>query len=236
MASLTQIGSLSLREQAHAAIRAAIVLGEIEPNAVHSVPSLAAQLGVSPTPVREAMLDLASEGLVEPIRNKGFRIVEVTERDLDEIFQLRLMLEVPAVGAVAGALGVDEIEVLTHHLASMEASVAAANLTTFLEADRRFHLTLLTQFGNGRLVQIVDRLREHTRLYGLPRMLRAGQLAKVAREHSLILEAVAVGDRALAERLMTEHLKHTRGIWAGLTVADGGDGAGPDGSQAQDVV
>jgi DNA-binding GntR family transcriptional regulator len=229
MSSLTQIGSLSLREQALAAIRAAIVLGEIEPNAVHSVPSLAAQLGVSPTPVREAMIDLASEGLVEPVRNKGFRIVEVTERDLDEIFQLRLMLEVPAVGAVAGTLGADEFDVLTHHLASMQGSVAAADLTAFLEADRRFHLTLLTQFGNGRLVQIVDRLREHTRLYGLPRMLRAGQLANVAAEHSTILDAVVVGDRVLTERLMTEHLKHTRGIWAGLTETAEDDGAAPAG-------
>ncbi|HLH46617.1 MAG TPA: GntR family transcriptional regulator, partial [Acidimicrobiales bacterium] len=89
----TRMGPLaaprSLREGVADALRAAVVSGEMRPGVVYSVPSLAAQFGVSPTPVREAMLDLLKEGLVESVRNKGFRVTEVTDAQLDEITGLR---------------------------------------------------------------------------------------------------------------------------------------------------
>src|SRR5260221_9167673 len=97
MSSFRQIETVSLREQALSAIRSGIVLGEIKPGVVYSAPSIAAQLGVSSTPVREAMTELVTEGLATPVRNKGFRIVELTDHDLDEIFQLRVLLEAPTV-------------------------------------------------------------------------------------------------------------------------------------------
>ncbi|HSA52260.1 MAG TPA: GntR family transcriptional regulator, partial [Yinghuangia sp.] len=65
---------LSLREQVARAIRAALVAGEMRPGVVYSAPGLATRFGVSATPVREALLDLAKDGLVEPVRNKGFRV------------------------------------------------------------------------------------------------------------------------------------------------------------------
>ncbi|MGN6600433.1 MAG: GntR family transcriptional regulator, partial [Actinomycetes bacterium] len=92
-------GRQSLRERAADALRAALVAGEMRPGVTYSAPSLAAQFGVSATPVREAMLGLAKEGLVEAVRNKGFRVTELSDRDLDEITELRSLVEVPTVGA-----------------------------------------------------------------------------------------------------------------------------------------
>src|SRR5579884_691600 len=94
----------TLRSQAIQAIRAAIITGDLAPGEVHSARELATTFGVSATPVREAMLDLAREGLVEPVQNKGFRIVEISEADVGELVQLRMFVEIPAVGAVAGLL------------------------------------------------------------------------------------------------------------------------------------
>jgi DNA-binding GntR family transcriptional regulator len=214
MSALRQIASVSLREQVIAAVRAAMVLGEIEPGRVYSAPSLARSLGVSATPVREAMLELVEEGLVEAVRNKGFRIVELTDSDLDEILELRLLLEVPSVGQVAGSLDAAATAELEAQLLEMEESSQAGDLTRYLQADRRFHLTLLEQLDNGRLVAIVDRLREHSRLYGFTQLSRAGRLDETTAEHRAIFEAVESGDRDAAERLMQVHLSHTRGAWA----------------------
>lgn len=213
---LKQVARVSLREQALDAIRASIVLGEIEPGVVYSAPSLAAQLGVSATPVREAMLDLVNEGVVEAVRNKGFRVIELDDKDLDEIFQLRLLLEVPAVREVAGRLGAKAQARLDADIATMELAATQRDLRRYLAADRSFHLTLLSEVGNRRLVRIVDRLREHTRLYGLQGLMDAEQLIQATAEHRQLLEAVVSGRAAEAGRLMADHVKHTRGVWAGI--------------------
>src|SRR5579875_2115176 len=95
--ALRSLRRRNLREEAVEVLRAAILGGELEPGSIHSAVSLAEQLGVSPTPVREAMLQLARSGLVEVLPNRGFRVTVVDDRDLDEVAELRLMLEVPAM-------------------------------------------------------------------------------------------------------------------------------------------
>jgi DNA-binding GntR family transcriptional regulator len=216
LSGVTKLEASSLREQAVRVIRAMIIIGEIEPGEIHSAPSLAARLGVSATPIREAMLDLVSEGVVEAVRNRGFRIVELSERDLDEIFEARVLLEVPSLGRVAGSLSLDDVQRFLALVGEIEAFAAEGDLAAFLDADRRFHLGLLEQLGNRRLVDLVDRLRLQSRLFGLSGLVQSGTLSRSAAEHREILEAVVAGDRRKVEQLMRRHLRHTRGIWAGL--------------------
>ncbi len=99
-----------LRDQVAHALRAALISGELQPGLVYSAPALAADFGISATPVREAMLDLAREGLVEPVRNKGFRVTEVSGRDLDQYTELRALIEVPTVGAVTRTARREQLE------------------------------------------------------------------------------------------------------------------------------
>ena len=94
----------SLREQVTRALEAAIVAGELEPGVIYSAPGLAERFGVSATPVREAMLDLVKEGFVEPLRNRGFRVIEISDEDLDNIAQIRLLIEVPTISQIAGSM------------------------------------------------------------------------------------------------------------------------------------
>jgi DNA-binding GntR family transcriptional regulator len=207
----------SLRERAAIAIRAAIVTGEIRPGEIYSAPSLAQTLGVSATPVREAMVDLASDGLVEAVRNRGFRVIPLTRRDLDEIFELRLYLEVPAVVAIAHKPHLlDEAKVrrLRALVVQLEAAAEEGDLPGLIEADRRFHVELLELSENRRLVELVDRLRSYTRRYGM-RTLDRASLFTVAADHERILEALLAGDAAAVQRVMEEHLAANRGILAG---------------------
>lgn len=212
----------SLREVAFRAIWAGIVTGEIHPEQIYSAPTLARQLGVSATPVREAMLDLAAQGLVEPVRNRGFRILPLTDEDLDQIYELRMLIEVPTIGRLAGTLPKREVTRLQKLAKDSEAAAQTGDLVRFLDADRTFHLGLLEHSGNRRLVEFIGQLRAQTRLYGLRELADAGALVSTAREHRLILDRIESGDTAGAEEQMAKHLQHTRGAWAGRAEAADG--------------
>jgi DNA-binding GntR family transcriptional regulator len=216
LSDLRKLEATSFREQAARAIRAAVVTGELESGHIYSAPSLAARFGVSATPVREAMLDLVGEGLAEPVRNRGFRILEASASDLDEIFELRLLLEVPSMGRLAGKLSDDDVERFSGLATEIEAAAKDGDLVRFLDGDRAFHLGLLGLLGNGRLVDFVDRLRLQSRLPGLEALIGTDALGSTAEEHRDIVSALAEGNRRRAESLMTRHLRHTRGVWAGL--------------------
>ena len=204
----------SLREQVGDALRAAMISGTLRPGVIYSAPALAATFGVSATPVREAMLDLAKEGLVEAVRNKGFRITEVSERDLDELTELRLLIEVPTTARLAGQLSRAALTELRSLAKAIEAGAAAGDLIAYLEADREFHLTLLGHAGNRHLVELVGDLRSRAWLYGLTHLAGSGALIDSAREHATLLDALAKGDVEAAETLMRQHIQHVRGIWA----------------------
>lgn len=207
----------SLRQRAEVAIRGGIITGEIQPGQIYSAPALAKQLGVSATPVREAMLDLAAEGLVESVPNRGFRVVPLLDADLDEITDLRVMLEPPAVAALAArreALTEEQLAHLRGVADEIERLVATADLPDFIDADRAFHLELLGLYGNRRLLHMVERLRNSTRRYGM-RKLDRQTLAANAQEHHRILDALAAGDPDRVRRLMEDHVRTNRGVLAG---------------------
>lgn len=205
----------SVRSQVSEALRAALVTGQMRPGEVYSAPALAARFGVSPTPVREAMLELAKEGLVLTVPNKGFRVRELSERELDEITELRLLLEVPGTTAVIGRAGPGELAPLRRDAERLVRLAAAGDVAAYVEHDRRFHLALLGLAGNAELVRLVGELRDRSRIYGLARLAETGRLGDSAREHVSMLDLAAAGDRAGLARLMRRHIGHVRGSWAG---------------------
>ncbi|MFE3501740.1 GntR family transcriptional regulator [Kitasatospora sp. NPDC059160] len=204
-----------LRDQVAHALRAALISGELRPGVVYSAPALAADFGVSATPVREAMLDLAREGLVEAVRNKGFRVTELTERDLDDYTGIRALIEVPTVGLVTRTATKEQLERLRPEAEAIVAAARKHDLIGYLEADRQFHLDLLGLAGNARLVEVVGDLRKRSRLYGLTRLDELGQLVSSAEEHVELLDLMLSGDAEAAEACMTRHLSHVRSLWAG---------------------
>jgi DNA-binding GntR family transcriptional regulator len=213
--SAIELPSLStdrLGTKVYEVLRAAIISGQLRAGELYSAPRLGAAFGISPTPVREALLALVNEGLLTTQRNKGFRVVEISDEDLDEALHLRLLVELPATVDLAGRLNQRD---LLDELA--EAIVQAANredVLEFLETDRRFHMTLLTQLGNRRLTELVGHLRDQVRLYNLQNLASGGRLIESAREHRAILDALVAGDRTATEAHLRRHLLNTRGIWA----------------------
>ncbi|MBL8931102.1 MAG: GntR family transcriptional regulator [Kineosporiaceae bacterium] len=212
----------SLRAQIAAALRGAIVTGQMHPGETYSVPATALRFGVSATPAREAMLDLVKDGLLVAVRNKGFQVPALTEHDLDEITELRVLLEAPTVGRLAGRVGTEDLDRLLELAAQVQRHAEAGDLVQYVEVDRSLHLGLLSLAGNHRLVAMVEQLRDRSRLPGLQALVHQGRLAESAREHLAILSAVNRGDAAVAERLTAAHVRHARGIWAGRTETGAG--------------
>ncbi|MER6525825.1 GntR family transcriptional regulator [Streptomyces sp. NPDC001508] len=205
----------SLRERVEEAIAAAIVSGQMPAGEVFSAPTLAARFGVSATPVREAMLNLAKRGMVDIVRNKGFRVTAVSEDELRAIVDVRQLLEAPAVGRLAGGLAEAELTRLRGLAEEIVRGARDADLTHYLQADTAFHLTLLKLAGNLRLHDIVADLRAQTRLTGLANLVATEELQSSAREHLDLLNLLEAGEAEECEQLMVRHIGHVLGWWAG---------------------
>ncbi len=204
----------SLREMVVDALRAAIVSGEMRPGEVYSAPALAARFGVSATPVREAMLDLVKQDMVEVVPNKGFQVVTVSDTELDEITEIRLLLEPPAAAAAARRATPADVAELTRLAEAVVDAAAKGDLIGHVEADRAFHERLVELSGNDQLVPIVLQLRDRSRLYGLSSLAERGVLGESVREHLTLCEYLAAGDAESLERLMRVHIRRVRREWA----------------------
>jgi DNA-binding GntR family transcriptional regulator len=204
----------SLRDSVAHALRAAVISGEMAPGEVYSAPMLGARFGVSATPVREAMLDLVREGLVISLPNKGFRVTEMSDEDLDNVTSLRLLIEPPTVRDVVTDIPAEDFAKLRALAEDIVVAAEAGNLIAYIEADRVFHVTLLAYSGNPRLVDVVSDLRSQTRLLGLTPLVESGRLGQSAAEHHELLDLIEAGDADGAERLMRRHIGHVRGLWA----------------------
>lgn len=205
----------SLREGVGFALRAAIISGEMRPGVVYSAPTLGAMFDVSATPVREAMLDLVREGMVEALPNKGYRVTEVADSELDAITEVRLLLEPPTVARVVPLVSAGELPGLRALADEIVAAVDRHELPAYVDADRRFHLALLQHAGNKVLNQVVSDLRGRTRLFGLAPLLESGELVASAQEHHELLDLVQARDAEGARALMERHIGRVRGEWAG---------------------
>ncbi|MDX3758042.1 GntR family transcriptional regulator [Streptomyces mirabilis] len=204
----------SYRERVADALRAALIAGELRAGEVYSAPTLAARFGVSATPVREAMLDLAKEGLVDTVPNKGFRVTAVSEKQLDEYTHIRALIEIPTTVQLATTADPVSLEALRPAAREIVTAAAAGDLIAYVEADIRFHLGLLALAGNAHLVEVVGDLRKRSRLYGLNALAEAGRLQDSAEEHLELLDALVDRDPEAVRRVMTRHLGHVRGLWA----------------------
>ena len=204
----------SYRERVADALRAALIAGELRPGEVYSAPALATRFGVSATPVREAMLDLAKEGLIDTVPNKGFRVTAVSDHQLDEYTHIRALIEIPTTAGLAVTADPVALEALRPVAEEIVTAAAAGDLIAYIEADQRFHLGLLALAGNGHLVEVVRNLRQRARLYGLTVLVEQGRLDASAEEHLELLDALLTRDPEAVRAVMTRHLGHVRGLWA----------------------
>jgi DNA-binding GntR family transcriptional regulator len=196
----------SLRNMVLQRVRGDIVSGHSSPGTMYSVPTLAEELGVSTTPVREALLELSHAGLVTPVRNRGFRVEATSLEDLRNGFALRVLLECFAMVSLAEKRLTDtgELRKLADDIA---AAVKRKDGRGYIETDRAFHLALVSRANNPMLTKMIMDLRDSMRLYGMDSAAgRQRQVASV-KEHYQLIDLASAGDTSSISRLITRHIE-----------------------------
>jgi DNA-binding GntR family transcriptional regulator len=203
----------NLREQVLQRVRAEIISGQSLPGTMYSVPSLAASLGVSSTPVREALLELSRGGLVEPMRNRGFKVVEPSLTELHNLFDMREVLELHAAALVA-ANPPPDLPAVRDWADQIAKAVETDDVQLYLEADRNYHRELIAAAGNELLTDMVMGLRDKMRLYGISS--RAGQERQQASvpEHYRLIELALAGEAEALTTLLRSHIRSWEPIFA----------------------
>ncbi|MFK0099743.1 GntR family transcriptional regulator [Streptomyces sp. NPDC091040] len=201
-----QVRRHSVRGQILEALRAALVDGELVPGQVYSAPVLGARFGVSATPVREAMQRLATEGAVEVVPNRGFRVAERGPRELAELAEVRALIEVPVMLRLARTVPPARWCALRPLADATVAAAAVGDRASYADADRAFHGAVLALAGNHSLVAVADDLHRRSQwpLVDNPVTRRADLLAD-ASEHTALLDALIAQDVAVVQSLVREH-------------------------------
>ncbi len=205
----------TLKQSTQNLIRQLLFSGIMVPGEIYSANSLASHLGISNSPAREAMMALAAIGLLEPVRNRGFRVVELSEHDRYEVYEMRVLIEVEAARQAATRdIGIEAIENIVR---LAQRSIEALPPTRedpalpYLNADHDFHMAVVDSIGNSRWSKTISNLRDESRVNGAYRYLEDNQgLQHSAREHVDIAKAVQERDPEKAAALMLKHLEYAR--------------------------
>jgi DNA-binding GntR family transcriptional regulator len=199
----------SLKAQVFESVRNAIVHGQLEGGRLYSVEALSRDMKVSRTPVREALLDLASRGMVRFERTQGFRVLEMSVEDLQDILTMRMVAEVPAAYRATQLITADGVEELRAQVAKTMKLKRTGKDQPLLEMDRQFHRCILETAGNMRLADHVDQLRDLMTLHGYYSNDVQRDLHRHLSQHGDIVTAMAEGDPEAAGLAMKTHLVET---------------------------
>lgn len=198
----------SLTERVYEELRTAIRSGELAPGTLHSVVEIANQLGVSRTPVREALLQFAADGVVRFERSRGVRILELSTQDIEDIYSLRLLLEVPAAHRAATHMSDADRKVMRKAFAAMSKAREQQDEPLFQRHDLTFHEAVLRGAGNERIVEAVAKTRSQMHARGVS-TTATRSLDEIFAVHERIFAAIEDHDPIAAARAVHDHLVGT---------------------------
>lgn len=197
---------VSTTDRVHALLREEIITGVLPGGSLHSIYEMAARLGVSRTPVRDAALRLADAGMVTIERNRGVRIRGLGVHDIREVFEARLLLEVPAAAHAATHGSEELLQELDDRVHGLTGAVEQHDAAEFTRLDRQLHRAIMLASGNQRLADLVESLRDTTQADGVSTIDRSRSIRDVQLEHLPIVDAIRARDADAAAGRMREHL------------------------------
>ena len=207
-APMNTVVRATLAEQAYRELRSRILAGQLASGDRLLPEELATQLGISPTPIKEALLRLEADGLAMSSLRRGTTVRQLAERDLVDIYDARIILELEAINRVCvrGRVAPDLLASLGESVAQHREYAqrdTLDDLATALGFDRAFHHTLVTATGNGLIADWHLRILRQTHTVFV---FTLGNYAQSVDEHVAILEALKAGNRAAARDLLRRHL------------------------------
>jgi DNA-binding GntR family transcriptional regulator len=198
---------LPLRDIVFQTLRKAILTGELEPGERLMETQLGEKLGVSRTPIREAIRKLELEGLVTMVPRKGAQVAQFTEKDIEDVLQVRATLE--ALAARLATKNMDDRAFLKLQLAIAEYEYAERehDIEVMIEKDVEFHETIFNATKNEKLIQLFNSLGEQVHRYRVAYLKNSQEGDAVRVEHEEILQALKNKDEELAANLSSKHIQ-----------------------------
>lgn len=204
---------LPLRDVVFNTLRQAILKGDLEPGERLMEITLANKLGVSRTPIREAIRKLELEGLVHMIPRKGAVVASISEKDMRDVLEVRITLEELAVKLACKNMTPEDIDVLKKAGQVFENAVISKDIVNIVDADVVFHDVIYGKTGNNRLIQIISNLREQMYRYRLEYIKDARTHSILISEHNDIIKCLENKDLNGVQYAIREHVgNQERGI------------------------
>ncbi len=202
----------SVREKTHQLLRHRLLVGELLPGQRLTEESLARDLGVSRTPVREALHKLELEGLVEPAGARGFRVPADSLAEMNELFQIRAVMEGHALACLAGIIDDEHLGQLGELIDRAEEACNSGELALVFDNNTRFHdlLYSLLQGRYPRLHSMIEDMRDYVIRYRKNTLLTLESARRSVDGHKKILMALNLGDDSLCEQVMRNHVLEAR--------------------------
>ena len=199
---------LPLRDVVFNTLRQAILKGELKPGERLMEIALAERLGVSRTPIREAMRKLEQEGLVVMIPRRGAQVANITEKDLNDVLEVRIALENVAIEKACARMTEEEMRRLWLAAKEFEHTIAEGNLVKLAEADVAFHEVIYQASDNKRLIQVLNNMREQTYRYRYEYVKGNSTYNQLIDEHAKIIAGFEKKDSEYVKAIMHTHLEN----------------------------
>ncbi len=207
MATLPKINDYGLlRERIYQILKTYIIEGEFKEDAKITEAELSKQLGVSKTPVREAISRLVIEGLITLHPNKRMTITKISAKDVIEVYQLRKCLCGLSATLLASKITEEDIVKFREIIREMELFVKKGNVIEYSKSADRFHSLMQHLSGNSRLGNLSNNLHEQVYRYRIKSLKVKGRIEKSLNEHKKIIEALIRHDSEQAKKFCQEHL------------------------------
>ena len=213
--------NLPLTEQAYRALKKMIIDLELRPGEILISQQISKQLNISRTPVRDALVRLAQDSLVEPVEGKKFRVTEISLKAINDLYELRKIIESYAIKNAIDKISEDDIREFKRDLSSMEASLNAKNMDNFFRLDYRFHFRIVEICGNSHIIRVISNLHDHIQRIRYFTEDIQGRVEKTLVEHAKIIEALEDRNSLKAEEMLLEHLTHVESDFDGLLKPNG---------------
>lgn len=197
---------LPLRDVVFQTLRQAILRGELQPGERLMEIKLADKLGVSRTPVREAIRKLELEGLVLMIPRRGAEVAEITEKSLRDVLEVRGALEDLAMELACDRITADDIDKMKKAAKDFALSLESGDVTEIAEADVKFHDVIYFATDNQKLIQLLYNLREQMYRYRVEYLKREEAHEVLLKEHEHIIECIENRDKQAAKEAIGEHI------------------------------
>ncbi len=197
-----------LREVVCETLREAIREGILEPGERLMEIQIAEELGVSRTPVREAIRKLELEGYVVMLPRRGTYVANLSIKDINEVFEIRSSIDALAAGLAAERITDEELEQMERMLVATVDAFEHGDKNRVVDYDSQFHDVLYCASRNDRLVGIINNLREQLTRFRSISMAHPGRMKATMDEHSRLVEAIAQRDVELAQTLARQHMEN----------------------------